>query len=629
MVRVNDPDRYNWNELWNKKREPDSYDWEAAWDKPKAGPYSFWDAVNQRQNQTVDSPPTTTHNGAATAYGKKAFDEELAILRSTTEGSRNDQLSDSAFALAQLVAGGELPDQTTRQELYRTGVAIGLTQTETRNTIRSAFAAGLQQPRKAPPLETPPNVTETTAETITGNNAEEPLDYAAQFALDVEREAHRIRVREAAQRKLAQENAGPFTLPDFVPLNEFLAIPDTSTPYLVEGLWPKDGRVVFAAQNKVGKSTARDNIVKSLVDGYDFLNKYRVHMPADGRVVVIDDELHENQLRRWMRDHNIGNQNRVVVVPMRGKAATFDLTQPDIRAKWVAMLRSMHAFVVILDCLRPVLDALGLSEDKDAGKFLVQFDALLNEANVHEAMVIHHMGHSGERSRGDSRILDWPDAVWSLVKEKPDDPHSPRYFKAYGRDVEVYESLLGYDPHTRKLTIVGGNRTDAAAAKAWPDIEAYLAANPGASKNAIEVAVKGYGHTIRAIRLSLKEAIAEDWVIVDEGGKGNKTAHYLPNLDTSTDLDTTSTSNSQNQPRHLDTSSIGRGGEVEVNEVANQSQHLPTVEVPSLEWEAPKLRAGLEPIRAASTCPTCGVTLENPSDNEQCRDNHPTPEDDS
>ncbi|HET9302148.1 MAG TPA: hypothetical protein VFO20_05185, partial [Propionibacteriaceae bacterium] len=124
---MNDPDRYNWNELWNKKREPDSYDWEAAWDKPKAGPYSFWDAVNQRQNQTVDSPPTTTHNGAATAYGKKAFDEELAILRSTTEGSRNDQLSDSAFALAQLVAGGELPDQTTRQELYRTGVAIGLT----------------------------------------------------------------------------------------------------------------------------------------------------------------------------------------------------------------------------------------------------------------------------------------------------------------------------------------------------------------------------------------------------------------------------------------------------------------------------------------------------------------------
>jgi AAA domain len=388
-----------------------------------------------------------------------------------------------------------------------------------------------------------------------------------------------LKVLELARRQLAQEAAGPFVLPDFVTLDEFLAIPDTSTPYLVESLWPKDGRVVFAAQNKAGKSTARDNIVKSLVDGYDFLNKYQVHMPADGRIVVIDDELHENQLRRWMRDHSIGNQNRVVVVPMRGKAATFDLTQPDIRAKWVAKLRGMNAAVVILDCLRPVLDALGLSEDKDAGKFLVQFDALLNEAGVHEAMVIHHMGHSGERSRGDSRILDWPDAVWSLVKENPDDPHSARYFKAYGRDVEVYESLLSYDELTRTLAIVGGSRTDAAAAKAWPDIEAYLTANPGASKNAIEEACKG-DHPIRAIRRSLKEAIAEDWVIVEEGGKGKKTAHHLPNLDTSTHLDTTSTSNSQDQPRHLDTSSIRRGGEVVVNDVSKTSQDLPPVEVP-------------------------------------------------
>jgi hypothetical protein len=299
-----------------------------------------------------------------------------------------------------------------------------------------------------------------------------------------------LRVLELARRTLAQEAAGTFTLPDFVPLDEFLAIPDTSTPYLVEGLWPKGGRVVFAAQNKAGKSTARDNIVKSLADGYDFLNKYQVHMPADGTIVVIDDELHENQLRRWMRDHSIGNQNRVVVVPLRGKAASFDLTLPDIRAKWVAKLRAVRAAVVLLDCLRPILDALGLSEDKDAGKFLVQFDVLLNEAGVEDAMVIHHMGHSGERSRGDSRILDWPDAVWSLVKENPDDPHSPRYFKAYGRDVEVSESLLGYDPLTRKLTIVGGSRTDAAADKAWPDVEAYLTAKPSASKNAIEEACK-------------------------------------------------------------------------------------------------------------------------------------------
>jgi hypothetical protein len=32
---------------------------------------------------------------------------------------------------------------------------------------------------------------------------------------------------------------------------------------------------------------------------------------------------------------------------------------------------------VILDCLGPVLDALNMSEDKDASKFLGHFDAML------------------------------------------------------------------------------------------------------------------------------------------------------------------------------------------------------------------------------------------------------------
>ena len=47
------------------------------------------------------------------------------------------------------------------------------------------------------------------------------------------------------------------------------------------------------------------------------------------------------------------------------------------------------------------------------------------------------MGHTGERSRGDSRLIDWPDAGWRLVKdaEDDDDQHVRRvYFTALGRD---------------------------------------------------------------------------------------------------------------------------------------------------------------------------------------------------
>lgn len=97
--------------------------------------------------------------------------------------------------------------------------------------------------------------------------------------------------------------------------------------------------------------------------------------------------------------------------------------------------------MLIFDCLRPALDALPLSEDKEAGRFLEFLDELAAEACIGELLTIHHMGHVGERSRGDSRILDWPDAVWKLVKDAEDDSTGPasvlRYLSAYGRDVDV------------------------------------------------------------------------------------------------------------------------------------------------------------------------------------------------
>lgn len=76
-------------------------------------------------------------------------------------------------------------------------------------------------------------------------------------------------------------------------------------------------------------------------------------------------------------------------------------------------------------------------------------------------MIVHHMGHTAQRSRGDSRIQDWPDAIWKLVREDPDDEFSPRYFSATGRDVEVQQGLLRYNPANRHLTYVATNPADA------------------------------------------------------------------------------------------------------------------------------------------------------------------------
>jgi AAA domain len=241
----------------------------------------------------------------------------------------------------------------------------------------------------------------------------------------------------------------PVKLPPFTRLSEFLTTPDEPAIYRIDQLWPVGGRVVLAAQYKAGKSTLVANLLRALVDGDPFLGEYRV-TPVTGSVALIDDELDERTLRRWLREQGIGNVERVAVLPLRGKVGTFDIFSDTGRTGWVTELRSVGTEVLLLDCLRPILDAHGLDEHKDAGRFLVPFDALLAEAGIGEALVSHHTGHAGERSRGDSRIRDWPDVEWRIVRTG-DEPSSPRLFTAYGRDVDVPRQSLRYDQARRHL----------------------------------------------------------------------------------------------------------------------------------------------------------------------------------
>ena len=125
----------------------------------------------------------------------------------------------------------------------------------------------------------------------------------------------------------------------------------------------------------------------------------------------------------------------------------------DSRSPWT----SSRGPVTIIDCLRPVLDALGLDENRDAGRFLVAFDALMKKPPSADAT--SGAAH-GSRQRTRPRRLPAARLArrdWRLVREN-DDPSSPRYFTAYGRDVNVPEGRLGFDAATRHLTYTAGSR---------------------------------------------------------------------------------------------------------------------------------------------------------------------------
>jgi len=366
------------------------------------------------------------------------------------------------------------------------------------------------------------------AEARTSTPAPDP---ALSFRESVEAEKERIRIRDTARAELRAE--GLQAMPDDVDLDDLLAEPDEDVTYRVARLWPKGGNVMFSAQFKSGKTTARDNLVRCLVDGTPFLGRFAVEQVTDGRVYVIDTEMPRATLRGWLRAHQFVHPGRVRLAPIRGAQGTFDMLNPDRRDEWAKRIREAEAEVVILDCLGPVLAALGVEENDNTGvgRFLVEFERMLDDAGVAEALVVHHMGHAGERSRGASRLRDWPDAEWRLIKQGGEQGEeaagdTPRFFAAIGRDVSEPEQRLTYDPRTRSLTIGTGNRRTEKARECADDVLAHLAANPGQSGRQIEAALTA-SIPRDTIRAALKLLVDEERAC-SHPGKGGGSSYRIP-----------------------------------------------------------------------------------------------------
>lgn len=342
------------------------------------------------------------------------------------------------------------------------------------------------------------------------------------FAQEYRREQRRRRARRILEEEEKQQTA--IERPKGASLTDLLAQPDEDVHFLIDRLWPAQGKVVLAAQNKAGKTTLVGNLVRSLVDGDAFLGQFKVEQVD--RVVLLDNELSPGMVRRWLRDQGIVNTDAVDVFAMRGRLSSFDILDPATRAEWADHIGP--ADVLLFDPLRPALDALGLSEDKDSGRFLEALDELVAAAGIGHLGVVHHMGHSNERSRGDSRIEDWPDAKWRLVRDRsdPDDPdgnNAPRFFSAFGRDVDQPETRLDYSPEDRHLSVLGGSRRTVSQDRVATSIRAYVAGAEGCSGGEIE---RGVGGDTRLVRAAIKSLAEEGWLRLERQGPGKATKHY-------------------------------------------------------------------------------------------------------
>ncbi len=303
--------------------------------------------------------------------------------------------------------------------------------------------------------------------------AEAKRDVDRQINLAEFEEYRRQRGRQRAQERIQREDSAQLDLPRPLTLRALLDKNPDPITYRVQDLWPLGGRVVLAAKRKSGKTTLVGNLVRSLVDGTPFLGQFEVQRA--GVVGVIDLEMSQAQLTQWYRDLNIREMDNVLMLQMRGQATALDMRVPETRQRWAELLKEHRVEVLIIDCLAPLLNALGVDEDKNTqvGPVLTGIDELLREAGITDCVLVHHMGHGAERSRGASRLRDWPEVEWKLTKNPnaagtDDDDRGPRFFEAFGRDVDTGEATaleFRSDTRTLQLPNAGERRTRAEVAK--------------------------------------------------------------------------------------------------------------------------------------------------------------------
>jgi len=107
-----------------------------------------WLRAPTRSSFLTASPSGNPRSGAGSRYGLSALRAEVADIRQSPVGDRNNRLNRAAFCLGMLVAGGELGGCLVEDELLAAALDVGLPEREATASIRSGLHAGFREPRR-------------------------------------------------------------------------------------------------------------------------------------------------------------------------------------------------------------------------------------------------------------------------------------------------------------------------------------------------------------------------------------------------------------------------------------------------------------------------------------------------
>jgi hypothetical protein len=326
--------------------------------------------------------PTSSAPGngdRAQAYGQAALNKELAVLSAAHDGSRNNQLFQSAAALFSLVAGGALERSEVWQALTTVARTIGLAENEARRTIESGEKHGLEQPRGLP--------TQSRAQPSGAPHLSLVRESSAprQQATPPRNQPKPGQSAQAAERLLMHVD----DLDDLPPIR-----------WLIKGVLPANSLVELHGAPGAGKTQVMFDMAQTLAAGGQTV----IYVVAEGL------QGYRGRKRAWQQFRKQGGGSLFLWrQPVR-------LFEPPAVRLFIDTIRPKQPALVVFDTLSRC--SLGADENnqKDMGFILEALDIVRRETGA-TVVAVHHTNAAGLRERGSTVIRGGMDVMIEVSKD--------------------------------------------------------------------------------------------------------------------------------------------------------------------------------------------------------------------
>lgn len=453
-----------------------------------------------------------TANFEATPYGARALEDECRAIADSKDGQRNIELNSRAFSIAQLVAGGEIPENEALRELMHAAQSCGMKQREAEQTITSAFKGGMKQPRSAPPKS------------------------------EQSRRWDRIAGESERDEAAPSDGHAPLVKPSpkaFAFLNSDAIFAELEEPdYLIEQVVRRGSLVEVVAYGSSGKTWIAVDAALAVAAGVPWLGRF----PAkSGIVTYFDYENGSFEMRRRLQGVARG---RGLALPITGielcSMPSGYMSDPDFGVRMMAHCKGRD--LVIVDTLKAA--SPGVDEnDSSMRNGLDQLRRVGEATGCAFLVLVHSKKTSGsvmaidarEAGRGSSAIFDAADAVLHISYVEGEPLHLVQTKARTGRtlkpfDVSIEDVSAGFTVWARDAASEEVDRSEHFQ-RVCDSVVAALKENPGCSARFLRVPVKANPNTIR----DALEYLERNGVVREERSGAKATWYFRGSVEGSED----------------------------------------------------------------------------------------------